>query len=325
MPAADDAFDGQRYDLIAGESDAGARLDVWLARRLPALSRSRAAALIRAGRTTVNGVVASKPSLLLRAGDNVRVAVPAPEPATISAQPLPLDIVYQDDWLAVVNKPAGMPTHPAPAYSGGTLVNALLYHLRDLSGIGGEQRPGIVHRLDKTTSGLLMIAKHDRAHRALAEQFRARQIVKEYTAFVRGAPRPACGEIRAPLGRHPRQRKKIAVRASGRPAHTGYEIERTWRHHSRLRLRLFTGRTHQLRVHLAAIGHPIVGDALYGYRAAPAERARWGNVLDSRSGVFLHARLLRAVHPATGELMSWEAPEPAEFQALAEAFEQRRG
>lgn len=314
----------QRFSLLAPGGAATARLDVWIAAALDAVSRSRAAALVRDGRVCVNGEVVRRPSRPVKAGDSVTVEIPPPEPLDAQPENLPLEIVYQDCWLAVVHKPAGMAVHPAAGTARGTLVNALLYHLSDLSGIGGKLRPGIVHRIDKTTSGLLVVAKDDATHRALAAQFKERVVEKEYRGFVSGTPDPPAGTIDQPIARHPRQRKLMAVVEGGRPARTGYEVLASWGHHSRLALRLFTGRTHQARVHCRWLGHPLVGDRAYGYRVAPAQRAVLGPLLERMPRVFLHAYRLAFAHPRTGRRMEWTAGEPADFAALAQALDRLR-
>lgn len=299
----------------------GQRLDIWLAQSPLGLSRSRAAALIRAGRILVNGQPIGRPSRALRREDQVTVSLPPPEPVTAQPEDLPLEIVYQDKWLVVVNKPAGIVVHPAAGNPRGTLVNALLHHVPDLSGIGGQRRPGIVHRLDKGTSGLLVVAKDDRTHRALVAQFKDRRVEKEYNAIVLGTPKPTTGLIDAPLARHPTQRKKIAVVQRGRPARTHYEVTRSWGHHSVLRLRLLTGRTHQIRVHLQFLGHPVAGDRVYGYRVPAMCRAALSSALAQRDGIFLHARRLALIHPQHGESMEWIVEPPPEFRVLARALD----
>ncbi len=295
---------GADLHFIAGE-DSAERLDVWLAARLPGLSRARLQALIRAGNITVDGRT-SNGHRRLKAGQCVRVGIPAPQPAKPAAQDIPLDIVYQDADIIVVNKPAGMVVHPAPGHACDTLVNALLHHCPDLAGIGGELRPGIVHRLDRDTSGLLVAAKHETALRGLADQFKKRQVRKEYLALVKGAP-PMAGSINAALGRHPVQRKKMALSERGRAALTSFQCLAFYSQAALVRLRILTGRTHQIRVHMAHLGHPVLGDEVYG-------RQRAGRPAAPRQ--MLHAARLEFRHPADGHPMTFTAPLPEDMRAM---------
>jgi 23S rRNA pseudouridine1911/1915/1917 synthase len=265
------------------------------------MSRSLASALIRRGRVRVNGVVA-KPSSRVAAGDLVEYELPVPETRTdLSAESIDLDVVYEDADIVVVDKPAGMVVHPAAGHASGTLVNALLGRGGAWSLAGGEARPGIVHRLDKGTSGLLVVARNDAAHRALANQLRTREMGRTYVAIVRGRMRHEAGELEGPIGRHPKERKRMAVVAGGRFARTRYEVVERKRDHTLVRCELDTGRTHQIRVHLSAAGHPVAGDAQYGAAEPGAARP------------MLHAFRLRLRHPRTGEAMSFEAAPPADF------------
>jgi len=223
-------------------------------------------------------------------------------------KPIPLDIVYEDDDIIVINKPQGMVVHPAAGARAGTLVNALLAHTRGLSGIGGKERPGIVHRLDKDTSGLLVVAKHDRAHISLARQLQAREVLREYAAIVHGRVRADRGRVDAPIGRHPVNRKRMAVVFGGRPAVTDYEVLERFAEYSYLRLVLQTGRTHQIRVHMAHLGHPVVGDPVYGSRRSPWEL----------EGQCLHARRLGFRHPRTGAWMTFTTPLPEHMERVLE-------
>ncbi|MEW6772162.1 MAG: RluA family pseudouridine synthase [Bacillota bacterium] len=291
--------------LVVEEEDAGSRLDLYLARELPYISRSRLQRLINEKQVLVNNR-GTRPSYRIRAGDEIRVNLPPAEVPQIEPEPIPLDVVYEDRYLLVVNKPRGMVVHPGAGHNRGTLVNALLYHCDDLSGINGVLRPGIVHRLDKDTSGLLMVAKNDAAHLALAAQLKARQVRREYLALVHGRVKDEAGTVAAPVGRHPRDRQKMAVTPRGRPAVTHYTVAERFSDHTLLRLRLDTGRTHQIRVHLAHIGYPVVGDPKYG-------RARSHLGLD---GQFLHAGVLGFTHPASGEFLSFEASLPPELDAV---------
>jgi len=286
-----------------GPREAGRRLDLFLAARLAGFSRSRAQHLVAGGRATVNGSPA-RSSMRLRPGDLVRVELPPPVNSKAEPEDLPLEIVYEDDHLLVVNKPRGMVVHPAAGHSSGTLVNALLYRVRDLSGIGGVLRPGIVHRLDRDTSGLLVVAKNDAAHGALAAQLKDRRMTREYLALVRGRLEGE-GTVEAPVGRHPVDRKRMAVVPGGKPALTRFKVLAPYPDYTLLSLKLATGRTHQIRVHMAHIGHPVAGDPVYG--------GRCGLPL---SGQFLHAARLAFDHPVTGERMVFQVPLPPELASV---------
>lgn len=275
------------------------RLDVRLAAQY-GVTRSRAGELIRQGRARVDGVVRTKPGFDVSGCDAMELDIPDAIETTVAAEAIPLEILYEDQWLAVVVKPCGMVVHPAAGNETGTLVNALLHHLTGLSGIGGEKRPGIVHRLDKDTSGLLLVAKTDAAHVALSNALKAREIHKTYRALAAGAFRDDSGFIEAPIGRSPKNRKKMAVVKEGRYARTEYRAIEALRGATLLELDLITGRTHQIRVHLASIGHPILGDAVYGSK-------------QSAGRLMLHAWRLSFSHPITGEPMRFTAPEPPEF------------
>ncbi len=277
------------------------RLDVRLSREY-GLTRSRVEALIADGRASVNGRPETKCGRKIRPDDTVALEVPPPIAAQAAPENIPLEILYEDDDLAVVVKPCGMVVHPAAGNESGTLVNALLYHLSNLSGIGGALRPGIVHRLDKDTSGLLLVAKNDAAHAALSDALKERKIHKTYTAVARGVLKEPSGVIEAPIGRSPKDRKKMAVIADGRYARTEYTLLQPLRGASLVSVNLITGRTHQIRVHFAYIGHPLLGDPLYGGKSIPPV-----------SRLMLHARRIAFCHPTTGEPMVFEAPEPPEF------------
>ncbi|MBO7411600.1 MAG: RluA family pseudouridine synthase [Ottowia sp.] len=286
----------------------GERLDVILSRG-GEITRSRAAALIREGCVKIGGKVETKPAFKPGQGARIVLTLPDLKPARASAQDLPLEILYQDAYLAVVVKPCGMVVHPAAGNDEGTLVNALLFHLDHLSGIGGEMRPGIVHRLDKDTSGLMVVARSRQAQDALAAAIAAREVRREYLAL---AHRPWSGgaqDVDAPIGRDTHMRLRMAVTQSGRSAQTHFEPLATNAHGCLLRCLLRTGRTHQIRVHLAHLGHPIVADALYG--GAPAA---------GMTRQALHARRLSFVHPISGEHMHFEAPPPADFAAALAAW-----
>ena len=293
-----------RTSLTAASEDRGVRLDSFLAGRVPELTRSAAARLIETGRVTVAGRTAAK-SCRLAGGEAVSVALPDPEPIEALPQDIPLDVVYEDGDVIVVNKPVGMVVHPAPGHPDGTLVNALLFHCGDsLSGINGELRPGIVHRIDRDTSGLLIAAKHDRAHLSLAEQLQDHSLARVYEAIAVGGLREDQGTISAPIGRHPTDRKKMAVdRQRGRPAVTHYTVLARYPGFTHIECRLETGRTHQIRVHLASIGHPLLGDTVYGAKKP----------VPGLAGQCLHARRLRFRHPSTGALVELECPLPDYF------------
>ena len=300
---------------------AGQRLDSWLARALPDLSRARIQALIAEGAVTVDGA-SSRASSRVRAGQRVAVTVPEPEPAVPQPEDIPLSVAYDDAHLLVVDKPAGLVVHPGAGTPSGTLVNALLHRVRDLSGIGGVLRPGIVHRLDRGTSGLIVIAKSDEAHRGLAAQFASRAVEKQYLAVVHGVPTPRTGTIDAPIGRHPVQRKKMSTTsARGRAARSSYAVEQALDGAALLRVRIHTGRTHQIRVHLASAGHPIVGDATYGGTRTPssASAAARAAIADFPRPA-LHAAALAFTHPVTGARLSLEAPLPEDMARLMVAL-----
>jgi 23S rRNA pseudouridine1911/1915/1917 synthase len=308
-------------ELTTAEEDSPSRLDQLLPRRIPELSRSAAARLIRSGLVEIDEEVILRPSEAIRAGSIVRVRLEPPVPTNVEAQEIPLRIVWQDADLAIVDKPAGIVVHPAAGHADGTLVNALLHHLEDLSGIGGELRPGIVHRLDKETSGLLVVAKNDEAHRRLSERWRGPEVKKVYVALVYGAPDPAEGTIDRPVGRHPKERKKMAVVAGGREARTRYRTLERFHGCSLVELELETGRTHQIRVHLASIGHPVVGDPVYGgaqWKGVQEGRVR--SLLRSLGRQALHASRLELVHPRSGEPLVFESPLPEDIQRVVEGL-----
>jgi len=316
-----------------GAPASGTRLDLFLAAACSDLSRSRIQRLIQDGAVHVDGA-AAKRSHAVRAGESVTVEVPAPQPTELVAEDIPLAILYEDDQLIAIDKPPGLVVHPAPGHPSGTLVNALLHYVRDLEGVGvgGELRPGIVHRLDRDTSGVLLVAKTDRAHQMLSRQMRRRSLRKEYLALVAGVPRVRKGEVALAIGRDPKDRKRMkAVRATGeslpagvREARTLFEIERDWfpLGLTLLRCRLVTGRTHQIRVHLSAAGLPIVGDPVYG-------RARYAKLpngpLKARLQEFprqaLHAERIAFHHPVSQELIEVVAPLPKDLQELLRAID----
>jgi 23S rRNA pseudouridine1911/1915/1917 synthase len=305
--------------LVVDETGAGSRIDRFVAVRLPSLSRARVQALLDEGRVQLDGRPA-RASQRLRAGQLVVVEVPEPEPALPRPEDIPLKVVHEDAHLLVVDKPAGITVHPGAGRASGTLVNALLHHVRDLSGIGGVLRPGIVHRLDRGTSGLLVVAKDDETHRALARQFAERTVEKEYVAIVLGTPSRAEAEIAAAIGRDPVHRKRMSARvARGRAARSHYRTLERLDGATLLRVRIHTGRTHQIRVHLASIGHPVAGDSTYGgRRPAPSKRETSREALQSLGRPALHAARLAFTHPATGQRLVFESPLPEDLRLLLE-------
>ncbi len=293
----------------------GARLDAWLAARCaPELSRSRIQALIGDGLVTVDGETVSAKTRP-KAGQLIALELPPPLPAEPEPEDIPLDIVHEDSDIILVNKPAGLVVHPAPGHPSGTLVNALLFHCADLRGIGGAARPGIVHRLDKDTTGLLVVAKHAEALNSLAAQFQSGRTEKVYLALVHGCPSALSGTIRTTIGRHPTDRKRMAANPPrGKPAVTHYRVEERFGETTLLRVRIETGRTHQIRVHMAHIGLPIVGDPLYGNRALDRR------IPNCPARQMLHAAEFSFDHPRDGRRMSFSAPPPADMSALLAAM-----
>ena len=304
-------------ELDVTADHAGQRLDRVLTAMLGDLSRSQIQKLIAGGRVLVRGRVA-RANLAVREGDRVTLDVPAPKPSEVSPEPLPLAVLYQDTDLAVLDKPAGMVVHPAGGHASGTLVNALLHHLPDLSGVGGELRPGIIHRLDRGTSGVMVVAKHDEAHRELARQFHDREVEKEYVALVWGVVQ-AGRRIDAAIGRDPAHRQRMSARAR----HARAAVTRVTRAHhmpglTLCQVAIHTGRTHQIRVHLSSIGHPVVGDSLYGgvHRRVPG-RIR---AVQRLTRPFLHAERLRFTHPRDGRCIEFTAPLPADLYQVLDAL-----
>jgi 23S rRNA pseudouridine1911/1915/1917 synthase len=321
---------GGSASVRAGEDEAGMRLDRLLAHHLPALSRTRLKQLIAEGRVRLAGAGLRDPSFRVRPGQEFILALPEVETAAPVAQKIPLAIRFEDAHLIVIDKPAGMVVHPAPGNPDRTLVNALLDHCGDsLQGIGGVRRPGIVHRLDKETSGLLVVAKTESAHQALSRDFAERRIARAYAAFVWGVPVPSAGEIAGNIGRSPHNRKKMAVLGAGqgKPALTRYRLVRAYQGAAAwLDCRLATGRTHQIRVHLAHAGHPLIGDPVYGTRAGRAlfrgsRAAARGAALAAFPRQALHARLLGFDHPAGKGPLVFESPLPDDLAELKDLLE----
>jgi 23S rRNA pseudouridine1911/1915/1917 synthase len=306
--------DQSAFTILVDAPDSGKRLDLLVASRISGCSRSVAASLIRNGKIRVQGD-AKKPGYRTKKGDEICGTIPSPEPVLFKPEPIPIDILYQDDDIIVVNKPPGIVVHPAPGHYSGTLVNALLYHCPEIEGIGGEIRPGIVHRLDKNTSGVLVVAKNDRAHHYLALQFKLRRVNKEYLALVHGKMESDSGTILLPIGRHPVDRKKMSTRSrKSRAAETTWKIKERFDRATLVELNLQTGRTHQIRVHFAAINHPIVGDPVYGGRKAGKKVEYGKDLFISVPRQMLHARRLGFTHPVTQENLSFEAPIPPDIE-----------
>lgn len=309
----------QRRRLVVEED--GERLDAFLAANIPEISRSRAAQLIQDGHVSVNERAAKK-SEKLSAGAVILVAMPELQPSTVSAEDIALNIVYQDADIVVVDKPAGLVVHPAIGHARGTLVNALLHHIKDLSGIGGIMRPGIVHRLDRDTSGLLIVAKHDDAHRVLSAALKKRDIRRRYLVAAWGHMATDEQEVDAPIGRSPHDRKKMAVVPTGRAAVTRFKRLERWKGADLLKAELQSGRTHQIRVHLLSIGHPVVGDQLYspaGERGISGPGMNWARALARQvPRQFLHAAELAFRHPRTREVMRFTSELPDDLAAAAE-------
>ncbi|MDY4104693.1 MAG: RluA family pseudouridine synthase [Oscillospiraceae bacterium] len=298
--------------LTAVES--GERVDAWLAGQLPGMTRSAVQRLLENGSVTLNGAAVKK-NYKVAAGDTFVVAAEPVLELPLIPQNIPLDVVFEDEDVIVVNKPRGMVVHPAPGHPAGTLVNALMYHCGDsLSGVGGAKRPGIVHRIDKDTSGLIIAAKNDMAHLALSAQLADRSLSRVYEAVAAGTFREDSGTVDAPIGRHPNERKKMAVTSqNSRPAVTHWEVLARYRGYTHIRCKLETGRTHQIRVHMAYIGHPLLGDEVYGHARLPEK---------GLTGQCLHARELKFIHPRTGESVHLETDLPPYFREVLDRLGQ---
>ena len=335
-----------RKKFTISNADRGQRLDLFLAAKLPELSRARIQQLLRTGRVSIERAatpLSFKPSYCLRGGEQIAITVEPPAPLRARPEPLPLEILHEDEDLVVVNKAAGMVMHLGAGVKSGTLVNALVHHFGELSHVGGEARPGIVHRLDKGTSGVLLVAKNDAIHRALGKMFTERVVEKHYLALVHGTPRKAAGVIREAIGRDPKRRTRMATRRlGGRPAVSIYRVLRRYKGFTLLDVRILTGRTHQVRVHVASIGHPVVGDTLYEapgrlavslFRTLPAIELRQpeagSGAIRKQAALlqvptlprnFLHAERIRFTHPRTGEAVDVHAPLPDELMRFLESL-----
>lgn len=311
-----------RFTIIAAEFDADTRLDSFVASNISACSRKTAASLIQKGLIHVSGSV-KKPGYRIKPGDTIEGILPAPQPVAFQPEPISLSILFEDTAIIIIDKAPGVVVHPAPGHYTGTLVNGLLFHCPDLSGIGGELRPGIVHRLDKDTSGVLAVAKSQEAHIHLASQFKSRKVNKRYLCVVHGEPKTDAGTIQLPIGRHPSDRKKMSVHSrKPRSAETQWRVRERFDGFALLDIRLKTGRTHQIRVHCAAIHHPVVGDTVYGGRKGvrkfKTEARRL--LIKGISRQMLHAFHLGIIHPVTDEPMSFEAPVPEDMRGLIEGL-----
>ena len=304
------------FTILVDVSDSGKRLDLLVASHISGCSRSVVANLIRNGKIRVQGGV-KKPGYRARTGDEICGTIPPPEPVLFKSEPIPIDILYEDDDIIVLNKPPGMVVHPAPGHYSGTLVNALLYHCPGLEGIGGEIRPGIVHRLDKDTSGVMVVTKNDAAHQDLALQFKSRSIQKKYLALVYGRMESDSGRVSLPIGRHPVDRKRMSIHSrKSRMAETTWRVRKRFARATLIELDLKTGRTHQIRVHCAAIKHPIVGDSVYGGRKAG--KSIPNDLFKSVPRQMLHAWRLQFTHPKTQKTRCFEAPIPSDMGDMLE-------
>ena len=303
---------------------AGQRLDSYLAPFLPGCSRSHTATLIRKGWVLVDGRP-SRPGYKVKHNDQIVARLPDPEPTELLAEPLPLNIIYEDEHLLVINKPAGLVVHPAAGHPAGTLVNGILHHCPDLEGIGGERRPGIVHRLDKDTSGVILVAKNSVAHDAISRQFKSRSIVKRYFALVEGEPGASSGNIDLPIGRHPVDRKRMSTTGNRvRDALTLWQVKERFTGATLLDIELKTGRTHQIRVHCQAMGFAIVGDPVYGQKKGGKSHPSVNRVLKKAQRQMLHAYCLCCHHPVDGRSLSFQAPLPEDFSDLLEELRRLR-
>lgn len=311
-------------NLSVSPEDAGLRLDAYVSQQVTECTRSHAALLIRQGNILVDGA-STKPSYKVKTREQITVEMPPPEPVDLVAEPMDLDILFEDRHLIVINKPAGLVVHPAAGHPTGTLVNGILHHCPDLEGIGGEMRPGIIHRLDKDTSGVMVVAKTAQALAGLADQFKSRSVVKQYLALVHGVPKEDSGSIDLPVGRHPVDRKKMSTRsAQGREALTLWKIESKFNGAALLAVDLKTGRTHQIRVHCYSMGHPLIGDPVYGFRRAISNLAKHNKPLylaaKRAARQMLHAHKLGFTHPVNGDHQQFGAPIPEDMGSVIKAL-----
>jgi 23S rRNA pseudouridine1911/1915/1917 synthase len=308
------------FTILVEPPDSGKRLDQYIASCISECSRSVATNLIRDGKIRVQGMV-RKPGYRVKAGDEICGCIPPPTPVLFKPEPIPIEILHEDNDIIVVNKQPGLVVHPAPGHHSGTLVNALLYHCPKLNGIGGALRPGIVHRLDKDTSGVLVVAKNDRAHIHLSKQFKSRRIKKQYLALVYGKMESDSGSVSLPIGRHPVDRKKMSTNSrKSRIAETTWQIRERFELASLIEVNLKTGRTHQIRVHCAAIKHPVMGDNVYGPRKTGKNAPYGKSLFESVSRQMLHAWRIVLTHPVTEEKVTFEAPIPSDMQAVITAL-----
>ena len=318
--------DSGGFTFLVEDHESGKRLDALVAIRIPEFSRSRAALLIQNGNIRVEGA-AKKPGYRVKPDEEISGTIPRSKPPKFEPEPIQIDILYEDTHLIVINKQPGLVIHPAPGHPSGTLVNALLYHCPDLEGVGAELRPGIVHRLDRDTSGVLVVAKNEITHRIMSSQFKSRRIEKNYLALVHGEMETESGSISLAVGRHPVDRKKMSVKSpKGRTAETFWQVKERFEGATLLDLSLKTGRTHQIRVHCAAIHHPIIGDAVYGggrrTKKKTAHQAGVASIISSEfvTRQMLHARRIQFMHPVTQEIMSIRAPVPQDMEKILQAL-----
>lgn len=311
------------HTFTVASADIKTRLDIFLSQKLPELTRSRIKKLIEDGQASLNNKPA-KAGVKIKAGDQIGITIPAPQPIKAEPEKIPLDIVYEDRHIIVINKPHGFAVHPGAGRAKGTLVNALLYHCKDLSGIGGALRPGIVHRIDKDTSGVLVVAKTDKSHQFLSKQFKEHSIKRKYLALVWGMVKNDEGTIDLPIGRHVSERKKMSVRTSrGRRAVTHYKVIKRFDNFTLIEATLETGRTHQIRVHLSAIHHPVAGDPVYGKKNMPSGLSpKLTILLKNLKRQALHAQTLGIIHPETQKYMEWTAPMPDDMKGIITVLEE---
>ncbi len=311
------------HTFTVASADTKTRLDIFLSQKLPELTRSRIKKLIEDGQTSLNNKPA-KAGVKIKTGDQIGITIPAPQPIKAEPEKIPLDIVYEDRHIIVINKPHGLAVHPGAGRAKGTLVNALLYHCKDLSGIGGALRPGIVHRIDKDTSGVLVVAKTDKSHQFLSKQFKEHSMKRRYLALVWGMVKNDEGTIDLPIGRHVSERKKMSVRTSrGRRAVTHYKVIKRFDNFTLIEATLETGRTHQIRVHLSAIRHPVAGDPVYGKKNMPSGLSpKLTILLKNLKRQALHAQTLGIIHPETKEYMEFTAPLPDDIKDIITALEE---